>query len=225
MGKWCVERPEDYAAVQSLLRQSYPSLHAYRERERIYIRGAFPIIIDGNEVDRFQIEIEMPDNYPHDFPIVRETIGRLPKILNRHFNGDDTACLFLKDESYKHYTPQSTIVDFLDVCVKSFFVWQIEYDLTGGKPTRNARGHGLDGTIEFYKEELGVDSVAAIVQFLEYHTSKKVKGHWPCFCGSHKELRRCHLDKVNDLRKKIRRSYALNSLSDLKRSGRAQKSY
>lgn len=218
MIRWFVERPDDYSDVQKLLEQHYPSLRPYLERERVYIRGTLPIIIDGREVDYFQIEIELPDNYSRDIPIVRETAGRLPKIPDRHFNWDNTACLFLKDESYKHYSADTTIVDFINTCVKSFFVWQIEYDLTAGKPARRTRGHGLDGTIEFYREELGVQPIAAIIKFLEYHTSKKVKGHWICYCGSGKELRQCHLDKVNDLRRKIRRTYATDSLNALRSS-------
>lgn len=220
MRQWFVERPGDYSDVQKLLQAHYPSLHTYTERGRIYIRGALPIIVDRKEVDCFQIEIELPDNYPYDIPSVRETAGRISKIADRHFNADNTACLFLKDESYKYYNSESTIVDFIEVCVKNFFVWQIEYDLTDGKPTLGARSHGLAGTIEFYKEELGVESVKEIIKFLDYHTSKKVKRHWVCFCGSGKELRQCHLEKVNELRKKIRRTYATNSLNALKSSGR-----
>lgn len=173
MRPWFEVKPEVYSGLQNLLSEHYPSLHTLIELECVYLRGALPIVVDGKEIDRFQIEIEFPHNYPYDIPIVRETAGQIEKIGDRHFNSDDTACLFLKDESYKHYSPDSTIVDFIEVCVKNFFMWQIEYDLTGGKPTRKARAHGILGTIEFYREELEVDSIETVIKFLEYHTSKK----------------------------------------------------
>lgn len=79
-----------------------------------------------------------------------------------------------------------------------------------------ARSHNIKGNLEFYQEELGISDLYGIIKFLEYHTCKKVKGHWPCYCGSGKELRRCHRDKVMDMRNKVKRSDGEKFLKGIK---------
>ncbi len=225
MRPWHVANPETLQKFQRSIDRKYPTLRVLVKNDIVYIRGGLILeASDGRELDRYSIEIQIPHNYPKSVPIVKEIGGRLAKIANRHFNpGDETACLFLPDERYKYYPRGSTIIDFIEGSVKSFFLWQTNYDLNGSKSSFEERGHGVEGIIEFYSEELKTKDKSVILKFLDYLTAKKVKKHWRCYCGSGKQLRYCHIDKLNDLRAKISRDDVKNSLARIRDLGELEK--
>jgi len=218
MKPWYVANPEAFQGFKRAIDGKYATLRVIVENDIVYIRGGLILeAADGRELDRYSIEIQIPDDYPRSVPVVREIGGRLPKIAERHFNpADGTACPFFRDERYKHYPQDSTIIDFIEGPVKSFFLWQTDYDLNKGKSSFGGRGHGVEGIIEFYSEELKTNKLPVIERFLNYLTAKKVKRNWNCYCGSGKQLRYCHIDKLNDLRTKILRSDAKESLNQIR---------
>jgi hypothetical protein len=205
--------------MKNQLRKEYPFLHALIENKQFYIRGSLFIfdIYKNKKIDRYSIEIKIPQNYPESIPIVKEIGARLPKTIDRHFFPfDKSACLFLRDERYKYFPPGSSIIDFIKGPVENFFLSQTYFDSTG-KWLFGERSHGSDGIIEFYSEELGTDKYQAIKIFLEYLSSKKcIKGHRDCYCGSGKKLRDCHLTKLIDFRSKISPEDAKKSLIMIK---------
>lgn len=214
MDLWQIKNPALYGEIKDSIASTYPSLHVLSENNLIYIRGTLIINIPetDKELDRFSIEIIFPPDYPKRIPILKETDGRFPKIADRHFNANGTACLFFRDGRFKYYPDGSTIIYFIEKLVKNFFVWQIDYDLNNGKSTIGGWGHNVEGIFEFYYEILNTKNPKNVLKFLEYHTSKHLKKHWPCYCGSAKQLRFCHLHNLTDLRSKILRSDALLSL-------------
>jgi len=218
MSPWYITNPEAFQEFKGSIDSKYATLHVLIENDIVYIRGGLILEApNGKEIDRYSVEIQIPDDYPKSVPIVKETGRRLPKTTDRHFNPkDETACLFLPDERYKYYPSNSTIVDFIEGSVKSFFLWQTDYDLNKGKSSFGERGHGIKGIIEFYSEELKTKNLSVIVKFLDYLTAKKIKNYWRCYCGSGKELRYCHINQLNDLRTKILRSDAKKSLAKVR---------
>jgi len=218
MRPWYVANLEAFHEFQRSVESKYPTLRVVVKNDVVYVRGGLILEApDGRELDRYSIEIQIPDDYPKSVPIVREVGGRLPKVADRHFNpADDTACLFLRDERYKYYSQGSTIIDFIEGPVKDFFLWQTDYDLNKGKSSFEGRGHGVEGIIEFYSEKLKTKDISVIVKFLDYLTAKKVKKNWKCYCGSGKQLRYCHIDKLNNLRAKILRHDAKKSLAQVR---------
>lgn len=218
MRPWHVANPEAFQEFQRSIDSKYATLRVLVENDVVYIRGGLILeALDGRELERYSIEIQIPDDYPKSVPIIREIGGRLPKIPDRHFNlADGTACLFLRDERHKYYPQGSTIIDFIEGPVKSFFLWQTNYDLNESKSSLEGRGHGVEGIIEFYSEELKTKDKSVILKFLDYLTAKKVKKHWRCYCGSGKQLRYCHIDKLNDLRTKVLRRDAKRSLAQVR---------
>lgn len=218
MMRQCIGDQRLFQEFKKSIEKKYSTLHVETENTIIYIRGSLILESPNNrEIDHYIIEIQIPSDYPKTVPIVREIDGRLPKIRDRHFNPDGTACLFLPDERYKYFSESSTIIDFIEGTVKDFFLWQTHYDLNRGIQCLAERRHGIKGAVDFYSEELKTEDRAVIAKFLDYLTSKKVKKHWPCFCGSGKELRYCHLDKLSDLRKKISRRDAKKSLERMRK--------
>lgn len=218
MRHWYVQNPEFFEEFKRSINSTYTTLHVVLENDIVYIRGGLILNApDGRLLENYSIEIQIPVDYPKTVPIVREIGGRLPKTLDRHFNQpDETACLFFRDERYKYWPQGSTIIDFIEGPVRSFFIWQIEHDLNGGGLNFVGRGHGVNGIIQFYTELIGTDDKKVITRFLEYLTKKKVKGHWLCYCGSGEKMRNCHFDTLIDSRTKILRKDTLKSLEALK---------
>jgi len=218
MMRWYIVDQKLFQEFKKSIEKKYSTLHVEIENNIIYIRGSLILeSLNNREIDHYVIEIQIPIDYPKTVPIVREIAGRLPKIRDRHFNPDGTACLFLPDERYKYFSESSTIIDFIEGFVKDFFLWQTHYDLNKGIPRLAERRHGIKGAVDFYSEELKTKDRSVIAKFLDYLTSKKVKKHWLCYCSSGKELRYCHFDKLNDLRRKILRRDAKKSLERMRK--------
>ena len=204
MKPWHIKEPQAFQEFKRQIESKYATLCVFVENDIVFIRGGLVIDAqDGRELDNYSIEIQLPGDYPNGVPIIKETGGRLPRILDRHILSDGVACLFLRDERYKYYPQGSTIIDFIETPVKNFFLWQADYDLNEGKSNIGERGHGTKGIIEFYSEELKTDDLVVIKNFLSYLTKSEVKGHWDCYCGSGKKMRNCHFDILLQLKSKI----------------------
>jgi hypothetical protein len=78
---------------------------------------------------------------------------------------------------------------------------------------------GPKGIFQFYRELLQTSDLRVISTYLDYLSAKRVKGHWPCPCKSGRRLRDCHFKQVQNLRHKIARTDAKNSLAMLKAAG------
>ena len=217
MKSWFVARPYEYASFQQEVRDAFPTLYVIVQNGTVFIRGS--LILEGSAgkiIDQYQIEIEIPADYPRNTPTVRETGGRLSKIADRHFDPvKQTACLFFRDEKYRYYPKGTSISKFIQNLVKKFFYWQTDYDLNGGNPSFGGRGHGVNAVVEFYSELLDTKDLQVISKFLKYLGAKKVKRDWRCYCGSGKKISTCHLAKLNDLRAKIMLKDARKSLEEL----------
>jgi hypothetical protein len=195
----------------------FPELHFYPEGSRVIVRGSFPVVENGEVLDRYAVEIELLADYPDSIPVVREAGGRIPRIADYHMNAKGEACLFLPDERWRIYPEGTTFLSFLKGPVRNFFIGQSLFRLTGEWPF-GQRGHGAEGIREYYGELLGTDDVPVIRAYLEYLSRPVLKGHWPCPCGGGKRLRDCHRKSLEELRTKIPTSVAMRSLEYVRRA-------
>jgi hypothetical protein len=193
----------------------FPELHFDPRGDRVIVRGTFPVVHDGEVLDRYPVEIELLADYPDSIPVVREVGGRIPHTPDYHMSSKGEACLFLLDERWQAYPNGTTFREFLNGPVRNYFLGQSLFRLTGEWPF-GQRGHGAEGIREYYTELLGTSEVRVIVRYLECLSAKKIKGHWPCPCGSGKRLRDCHLGLVQDLVAKVPRQVAVLSTMRLK---------
>lgn len=212
-----MSHPALYSELQDQLRAEFRTLRISTEDGKAFVRGALPISgADGSELGRFQIEIELSDDFPKSVPVVRETAGKIPKDLDRHINYDGTACLFVRDETWKYWNKGSTLVDFIKGPVYQFFLGQIYYAEHSAWPFGQRNHFGL-GVAEYYFEELGTTSLFVVEAFLELLSVRNLDPRKPCYCCSFVQLRKCHQSKVLDLRSKIPRNVATVSLRQLRR--------
>ncbi|MFA5961527.1 MAG: hypothetical protein WC848_02520 [Parcubacteria group bacterium] len=218
MKPWFLENPTLLDELKILIDLKYATLNTSIENAVVYIRGTLFIkSLEGKELGRYKIEIIIPDDYPNSAPILRETGDKFNKVADRHFNAiDNTACLFFRDAKYKYFPKGSSIVDFIEGPIKNFFLWQIDYDLNGGKSSLGGLDHGTFGLIQFYKEELGVNDEESVFRFLVLFDSKVVPRAKKCFCGSGSLLKDCHIQKFRALKQSIPRKDAKKSLNELR---------
>ncbi len=208
------ENPAIFEQIKKEVRSVYPNLHFYLEDSLVFIRGTFPVIYEGTILDRYSIEIELPRDYPESIPIVREVGGLIPHTSDYHMNKAGVTCLFLPEDHWRVYPPDSTLLDFLKGPVHNFFLGQSHVRL--GQPWPFGQwSHGSDGIREYYTELLGTNNLITIIKYLEYLRKPKLKGHWYCPCESGKRLRNCHVSELQDISVKIPSRIALQSLKSL----------
>ena len=201
--------------LQERLQVDFPELHLVERDETMIVAGTFPLVDGQKVVDRFMIELALPRTYPKGVPELREVGGRIPRVADRHVEGDGKACAFLPDEyCYKHPNGMD-LIDFLKGPVLGFLVGQSLAER--GQPwPQGERAHGTDGITAFYTEVVGSSDPATIQRYLEALAAKQVRGHWPCPCGSGKRLRECHQERVLKIRERIPRSIARGSLERMR---------
>lgn len=219
---WHERNPRILRDMEAEIPTKYPDLRVITERETVYVLGSFPVM-DGAEVlDRFQINIELPADFPDSIPILREVGGRIPWHESRHVNrGTGEACPIVPEEWFLR--PESgSMLAFLDGPVRNFFLGQILVE--AGQPWPfGERSHGVDGLFEAYGEMLGTSDRDAIVRYLDCLRRETLKGHWECPCGSAKRMRNCHWDELQTLRERIPPRVARTALARIREQLQLQK--
>ena len=216
MDYWHLKNKELFNSFKSEIDKNYLTLVVSIVDNLVHLKGTIRIKDSKNIVlDSFHVDIKVPHSFPQEIPEVRETGNRIPTISDRHFEQDGKACLCFRDAVFLYWSEKSTIVDFLRLFVEPFFLWQIEYEVTGGKNQNKAYPHWVNGAVEFYKEILGTDNIKSIYKFIEYLTKKKIKAHWDCYCGSGKKMKDCHFELMKKYKQKIRAKDAKKTLDDL----------
>lgn len=210
---WHKVRPGLLTKMEETVRPAYPTLQFYPDDEVVYVRGIFPLTDEGQTLDQFSIEIELPRYNPDEIPILREVGGRIPRTEDYHINGlSGDVCLFVPDERWRVYPWGSTLLDFLNVPVRNYFIGFCLVEM--GEPWPfGQRSHGAEGIFEYYGELLGTDDRQTLVRYIECLSKPTLKGYWDCPCGSGKQIRKCHFPLLNDLRAKIPHSAAKRSLT------------
>lgn len=198
--------------IREVLRTCYPTLHLHQKNGLDYIRGRFPVTINGVVIDNYLIEIEIPPDFPTSVPRVKEIGGRIPRIVDRHIFTNDCVCLFLPDERWKYWPRGSRFSEFMRGPVNDYFASQTYFEQNDRWPFGERR-HAQLGILDYYAEELGTLNLRVIQRCLELLALDALRVDLPCYCGSSRPVRNCHLAKVIELRSKVDVETARNSLS------------
>ncbi|MGH9336403.1 MAG: hypothetical protein ACRD21_21915 [Vicinamibacteria bacterium] len=213
MTSWHQRNPQLAERIRADLRAHYPNLHLFIEPDGgATVRGIFPVHSpEGHVLDRYQVSIELPTEYPRSLPIVREVGGRIPWKPDFHVNADGTACVMLPDDRWRCFPEDAPFARFLGGPVHDFFLGQSLVALGEDWPF-GQWSHGADGVVEYYGWLLETQDAAKMASFLQVLAKLNIKGHWPCPCGSGEKIRRCCRDRVVDLRTKISPGVARKAL-------------
>lgn len=213
---WHKREPELFQKLREEMVALFPALVLAEENDRIFFRGPYQIVDQGEPVDLpYQLEIELPPTYKEDLPLVREVGGRIPRKRDRHHvnEGDGTLCVCLPDK-YLAEGGSPWLPIFLEGPVRSFLIGS-GIVARGGKWPWGEWRHGTEGMLDFYRELTGASAPKALVSYLRMLASPQVKGHYECPCGSGARLRNCHRTQVLALRAKVPTHVAKKALAQL----------
>jgi hypothetical protein len=213
-GPWHKREPTLLQQLKQELERGYQDLGVLADGDCVYLRGSFPIIHQEIELDRFQIEVKIPQDFPKNIPLVKDLGGRVP--LNNpdwHTYDSGFLCVIVPEEWL--ITPQSgSVVAFLDGPVRNFFIAHALAE-AGIKRPMGERPHFVAGLWEAYGEMVGSNEPSVIQRYLRCLSREQTRGHWDCPCGSGKKLRNCHVFEVAKLQKKIPPHVAKSALKRL----------
>lgn len=215
--KWFEADPHALEELRQVLGDKYPTLHAFESEERVTVSGVFRLTQGGAVIDRYSVEIHLPDDYPRSIPCIWETGGLVPRTEDWHVNTkkDHSLCLGIPAQLWVQYQGRFDIATFLDGPVRSFFIG-IGLVKSGEPWPYGAWDHREAGLWQFYAQTLGTDDKLVILRFLLKLTQSKVKGHWPCPCGSGEIIRRCpHAAAIGALRSDVPQAIILHSFNSL----------
>ena len=160
------------------------------------LRGSFPLTQDGEVLDRFLIQVEFPDGVAR-LPVIREIGGRIPRTAERHVFAGGAICTEVPELTLLR--GDYSLLSYLEGPVRNYFLGQTLVER--GEPWPfGERAHNKPGLVDAYAEILGVSGEPAVRRYLDLLGHKKIKGHWPCPCGSGRRLRDCHDADVRKLR-------------------------
>ena len=164
------------------------------EKRRTIIRGSlsfeaspagFPVITDC-----FDIKLVIPSTYPEVLPVVRETGGRIDQSYE-HLNQDGTLCLATPIEKRLFFLEQQSLLGFVNHLIVPYLYGYCYWKKYGKHPF-GERAHGVEGIIEYYRDDLGLGSHLNILAMLAFLFEYGYRGHLPCPCKSGLKVRECH---------------------------------
>jgi hypothetical protein len=180
---------EQYKAVQ----EYFPDLVLTFEDNKYFIRGTLHFRAQYMEVpisEAFLIELEILTIYPRSLPIVRELGGRIPNEFHKFING--TLCLGSPLAMRMSFSNDPTLLGFIKELIIPYLYSFSRYEHNNHELPYGELSHNGKGLLEYYLELFQVSSVDKIMQILYYLSSKRIRGHLPCPCGSNLITRNCH---------------------------------
>jgi len=172
---------------------------------------SFTAVSEGGQkiTDHYQIEIEVPDAFPHALPTVIETGGRIPLDGIYHVNDDRTLCLGSPLRLLYFISIKPTLSGFAENCLVPYFYALSGKLKNGGKFLFGELAHGEKGIIDDYQDLLGLQTrtqVNAALKLLAMRRRVANKNNCPCGCG--RRLGKCSFHrKLNVFRKLVPRSW------------------
>jgi hypothetical protein len=195
------------------LEEHYPTLHvSIVDDNTVRVSGMFPVRdADGGIIDRYQVQLDLPADYPRSLPVVYETGGRVSWTEDRHVNTDGTACVMMPEERRYIWPMGQPLSQYLDGPLRNFFLGQLARD--HGDPWPFGEwAHGEAGFHQFVQDQIGTSDPIVIGRFLCLVQDEQVSYKGSCPCGSSRRTRDCCRSKVVELRRLISRESATRLL-------------
>jgi hypothetical protein len=185
--------------------EMFPKLKLFEKDKKKTISGEIDIFDTAdNYVNSFDINVAVPRNYPHGFPLLFETSNKFEHIPDRHINEDGSCCVCSLQESDLVSQKGITIKDFFLGYVIPYLANQLYFD-SEEKWANGDYEHGAEGILQFYKEFFIMESIEEVINLLSFFNTKKMNRNDDCFCGKKEKLKRCHLQTyitIKDLSKR-----------------------
>lgn len=187
------------------IKSDYPNLHYRNTTNGLVLEGKIAFDITCREVnerirDSFFVQIVFPDNYPQDYPTVKEIGGRIPN--NYHKSGKEL-CLGVPSEVYLKFVENPTLLHFIREFLEPYLYKYSYWDSHNGNTPFEERSHGGEGVCEYYNEVFCLKDNEALINLLEIPMNKAYKQSLICPCGSGKKLKKCHGKIILGIQNKV----------------------
>lgn len=162
------------------------------------IKGCFRFIgihSEAGEVeDEFDLEIDVPSQFPKELPTVTETGGRIPHEEGFHVNRTDgTLCLGSPLKLRLLLSPNPTLTGFAENCIVPYLFAISQKLKTGVALPFGELAHGAPGALDDYQELFGLDSPQkALVALAVLGEKIRVANKRLCPCGCRRRLGKCY---------------------------------
>jgi len=215
---WLVARPELIEEIRQDLRTHYPNLHLFVQGSKAQIRGTFPVRgVSGRELNRYQVEIDLPTDYPRALPVVCEVGGQIPRQADKyHINQDGTACVLLEDQRGECFPEGARFLQYLNVPLYNYFLGQ-SLVARGKDWPFDEWEHGVPGIFQYYCLMFGTTDRDIIVRFLKALTVKRFGPRRRCPCRRWRRVSECCGPRILEFRKIVSRWTAQRALRILMR--------
>lgn len=185
--------------------KAYPRLKRKLVDEKYLLAGELEVIDAAGKLwEIYQVEIHYEDGFPHRFPSLYETGGKIPKIGDWHVYENTLACCVkVEPAEMIRCVHGITITEYITEEALPYLFNQTHRRLEGYY-VNGEYAHGLVGIYQFYSEMLhtGKDYQKTL-NLMHFIASNGRPGRTSlCFCGSGFKFRNCHrtvFDKLKQI--------------------------
>ena len=154
--------------------------------------------------DSYQLQIEVPKQFPRDLPRVTETADRIPRDPSYHVFPDGGLCLGSPLRLLQIVRRRPSLAGWAENCLVPH-LYAVSHKLEhGGNFLFGELAHGKEGILSDYMKLLGLREPAQVIRALELLGMKRrIANKAPCPCGCGRRLGRCSfnasLGKLRDI--------------------------
>lgn len=214
---WFQRNAQLYSREWKLVKENLPKLKFYTVNDKILVlKGEIDLKYNGQILDKYNLEIFFPADYPNNPPLLRETDERIPRIQDRHINKYGDCCLFPRLALKEKWDSNPNILYYINELVIPFLSHQSYFERYGEWKNKGY-AHGAKGILEFYRERSNIDNIDILIIMLQkLADNEKIGRNDPCFCQSGKKLKKCHEDVYEKLRNGANKEIFEKDMADLK---------
>ncbi|XVJ67829.1 MAG: hypothetical protein HEQ40_17220 [Lacibacter sp.] len=157
------------------------------------IDGEFDVVdSDGYNWATYAITIEIPEGFPFELPILKETRGEIEPTPDWH-NNNGICCLATNAIIYKELGTPISLLKWMNRFVHDYLANHV-IKLKDNTYPNGEYPHGEEGMIVGYKEIFGLETESEVMNRLNLICKNVSLGrNEKCFCNSGKKYKRCFL--------------------------------
>ncbi len=179
----------------------YPALGLLASYDGTYlVRGTVRFRVPYGEEEtcgEYDIELEIPPDYPDTPPTAWETSGIIPESFHR-FCDTGHLCLSAPVEVKRAFAQHRTLFGFVDQQVVPH-LFSYSYFTRHGKMPFGELAHGANGLLDYYNGFFGVTDDLVSLAILELLARGECPELLDCPCGGGRSLGECHGPRMQEL--------------------------
>lgn len=182
--------------------REYKHLKIRQQNGQKYLWGTIDITSPAGEVIQdFLIEIHCHEGFPKRFPILYEIGGYIPREADWHKYSDDSCCITADPVEILACKSGISLYSFIKDHVIPYLANQ--YFRKNFGHYKNEYAHGINGIFQAYCDIMKTPDITSWKRYIACafgSTSINISRNAPCFCGSGKKYKHCHMQVFQDIR-------------------------